>query len=95
MPREEMLPVLALGLARRWEQQDSSLWRRAECLPPKRKRENPHLSLPKQYKLDYEQRERVRQMALADATVRKIAVHFGVSRTAIWRIVHVEEELDD
>jgi hypothetical protein len=55
IPREEMLPVLALGLASRWEQRDSGLWLRAEYLPPRRKRDNSHASLPMQYKLDYEQ----------------------------------------
>jgi hypothetical protein len=90
MPRDEMLPVLALGLADRWEQRDGSLWRRAAYLPPKRRRDNPHARLPKQYKLDYEQCARAREMVRAGRSMRQIAEHFGVSHIAVWRALHAE-----
>jgi hypothetical protein len=95
MPREEMLPVLTLGLTSRWEQRDSGLWLRAEYLPPKRKRINPHAPLPMQYKLDLLQRRHVRELARSGMTVRQLAKHFGVSRTAIWRVLHITAEPND
>jgi hypothetical protein len=90
MPRDEMLPVLSLGLGHRWEQRDGALWIRAEYLPAKRRRINPHAPLPMQYKLDDEQRARARDMARAGMTMRKIAEHFGVSPMAIWRALRAD-----
>jgi hypothetical protein len=95
MPREEMVPVLALGLADRWEQRDGGLWIQAKYLPPKGKRDNPHAPLPIQYKLDHLQRRQVRELARSGISVRKLAKHFGVSRTAIWRVLHITAEPDE
>jgi site-specific DNA recombinase len=90
LPREDMLPVLALGLEARWEQCDGGLWVRAQYLPPKRQRSNPHAPLPMQYKLDPAQREQARQMARTGMTTRQIAAHLGVSRMAIWRALRAD-----
>lgn len=93
--RDEMLPVLALGLENQWEQRDGGMWIRAKHLPPKRKRDNPHAPLPMQYKLDLLQRRQVRELAGSGMSVRQLAKHFGVSRTAIWRVLHITAEPND
>src|SRR5262249_4464048 len=74
----------------------SSLWLRAEYLPPKRRRDNSHVQLPKQYKLDYVQRERARKMALAGSAVRNIAGDRHCARQLEERLQHgtLWEELD-
>jgi hypothetical protein len=95
MPREEMVPVLALGLADRWEQRDGGLWVVAEYLPPKRKRDNPQAPFPMQYKLGHLQRRQVRDLARSGMSVRTLATHFGLSRTAIWSVLHLTAEPTD
>src|SRR5581483_410398 len=92
IPRDDMFPVLALGLEPRWEPRENGLWLREELLPPKRKRQNPHAPLPMQYKLDLFQRRQAREMAQSGMTIRQIADHFGVSRMTIWRALRAGDE---
>jgi hypothetical protein len=80
--REDLLPVLFLGLGNHWEQRDEGLWILDEYLPM-------------QYKLDHLQRQQVREMARLGMTVRQLAIHFGVPRMAIWRTLRVDDERND
>lgn len=90
-PRDEMLPVLSIGLAPRWEQSDDGLRLATEYLPPKRRRANPHMPLPMQYKLDYSLRTQAREMIHAGMTMRQVADYFRVSRMAVWRALHADD----
>src|SRR5260221_5027828 len=91
LPRPDVLPVLALGLAHRWEPREGGLWLQPAYWPAKRHRGNPHRPPPPERKLSMAQGEQVRALARAGRSVRDIAAEFGVSRGAIWRIMHADD----
>ncbi len=91
LPRPDVLPVLALGLAHRWEPREGGLWLQPAYWPAKRHRGNPHRPPPPECKLSTAQAEQVRALVRAGRSVRALAAEFGVSRGAIWRIMHADD----
>lgn len=89
LPRIDMLPVLGLGLASRWEQRGDELWLRIEHLPPKIKRDEIRHT-PYQRRLTPEQCRQARALVASGKSLRQVATHFGVSRMAIWRSIKNE-----
>jgi DNA invertase Pin-like site-specific DNA recombinase len=89
LPRESILPVLALGLEKtaQWEQRDSGLWLRAEYLPPKLERSNlrkPPLQSPS---LAPEQKEEALKLVEQGMSLRQVAKQFGTSYESIRRVM--------
>ena len=93
IPRESVLPALALGLEQsaRWEQRGHELWLRAEYLPPKRERENPHLPPPQAPSLTPAQQREAREMVKQGASLRQVAMRFGTSHESIRRVMKKSE----
>lgn len=89
LPRGSMLPVLSLGLEKtgRWEQRDKGLWLRADHLPPKQVREEPHLPPPQPPSLSPEEQAEALALARAGVSLRQVARQFETSHGAIWRLV--------
>jgi len=93
LPRGSMLPVLGLGLEKtgHWEQRDRGLWLRADYLPPKQVREEPHLPPPQPPSLTPEEQVEALALVQAGVSLRQIAKHFETSHGAIWRLVRRSE----
>jgi Helix-turn-helix domain len=85
LPRPDMRHVLALGLSAQWERRGDELWLPSTFIPPKLERSEMTLK-PDQHKLTPEEREQARHLLAEGKTLRQVAEHFGVSRTAIWRL---------
>jgi hypothetical protein len=93
LPRPDMLHVLALGLSTQWEQRGDELWLRPTFIPRKLERSEMTLK-PDQRKLTPEEREEARKLLAEGRTLRQVAEHFGVSRTAIWRLPESHPQRD-
>jgi transposase len=93
LPRESVLPVLALGLASTglWEQRDGGLWLRQDCQPPKLDRSMQHLPPPQAPSLTpVQQEEALRLLQQQGLSIRQVASHLGTSRGTIHRLVKKE-----
>jgi hypothetical protein len=94
-PRADVLPVLGLGLEHRWEVREGGLWLRAEYWPAKRRRPDPHRPPLPEPKLSSEQRQQAQALMRAGGSLRTVAQRFGVSRGAIWRLMHAAADGKD
>jgi site-specific DNA recombinase len=92
LPRESMLPVLALGLEKtaRWEQRDGGLWLRTEYWPPKLERGKRHLPPPLPSLTPAQQEEAIRLLRDEGMSLRKVAAVLGTSRETIRRLAQRE-----
>jgi DNA invertase Pin-like site-specific DNA recombinase len=95
LPRDDMLPVLALGLAPFWQQRDSGLWLAKELWPPKRPRLDYHMPPIPEPKLNAAQAAEARRLVDAGMSLRTIAKQFGVSRMAVHRALRREPKGGD
>ncbi|MGO8946880.1 MAG: recombinase family protein [Ktedonobacterales bacterium] len=91
IPRRDVLPALALGLdPKLWQQRSGGLWLREQCIPPKRSRpEFKHPPLP-ECKLNGEQAAAALKLVRSGKTLREVGKLFGVSYSAIWRLMQAE-----
>ena len=91
VPRGDVLPALTLGLdPERWQQRSGGLWLREQVMPPKRSRpEFNHPPLPER-KLNDEQAAVALKLVRSGKTLREVGKLFGVSYSAIWRLVQAE-----
>jgi hypothetical protein len=85
-PRADILPVMALGLASQWEQCEDGLWLRSEYLPARLEREEMR-HVPYQRKLTPAECRQAHALVASGRTLRDVAIHFNVSRMAIWRLL--------
>jgi len=86
LPRTDMLPVMAMGLASHWEQREDGLWLRTEYLPARIEREEMR-HIPYQRKLTPAECRQARALVASGRSLRAVASHFHVSRMAIWRLL--------
>ena len=86
VPRDDMLPVMALGLSARWENRGDGLWLQEALLPPRLERDEMR-HVPYQRRLTPAQCRQARALVASGKTLRAVAAHFNVSRMAIWRIL--------
>lgn len=89
LPRGSMLPVLCLGLEKtgHWEQREGGLWLRADDLPPKQVRGEPHLPPPQPPSLTPDEQAEALALVRAGISLRQIARQYKTSHGAIWRLV--------
>jgi transposase len=92
IPRQSVLPVLALGLEGtvRWEQRGSGLWLRSSYFPEKQLRDNPHIPPPQPDSLTPEQKDEAAALLRQGWSIRQVASHYGVSRESIHRLAKKE-----
>src|SRR5258708_36426972 len=84
-------PDVLLGLAHRWEPREGGLWLQPARWPAKGHRGNPHRPPPPERTLSTAQHEQVRALVRAGRSLRALAAEFGVSRGAIWRLMHADD----
>jgi predicted DNA-binding transcriptional regulator AlpA len=94
-PRADVLPVLGLGLEHRWELREGGLCLREEYWPAKRRRPDPHRPPLPEPKLSLEHRQQAQALMRAGGSLRTVAQQFGVSRGAIWRLMHAGDNTTD
>jgi site-specific DNA recombinase len=88
LPRESVLPVLALGLETTgwWEQREKGLWLKEEFLPPKRDRWTWHFG-SRTSNLTSDQQKEAHTMLQQGRSFRFVASQLGTSRESIRRLV--------
>lgn len=88
LPRESVLPVLALGLEATgwWEQRENGLWLKSDSLPPKQDRTSAHLP-PHPPSLTPAQQQEAHAMIEQGLSLRFVAKQFGTSRESIRRVM--------
>lgn len=91
LPRDSMLPVLALGLEStgRWEQRDGGLWLKDSYWPSKRDRSKRDLP-PALPSLTPVQQEEAVKLLREGLSLRKVAAILGTSRETIRRLAQRE-----
>ena len=94
IPRQEVAPILAVGLEAQWQMQENALWLREEHLPPKHVRDAPHQPPVPEFKLGPAQRAQARALIQGGMSLRRVATQFGVSRMAVWRALRAESETE-
>ncbi|HLY32085.1 MAG TPA: helix-turn-helix domain-containing protein [Ktedonobacterales bacterium] len=88
LPRPDVLPVLALGLATNWEQRDGGLWLRDEARVTHTARSVKVTTVPyRAHRLTPEQREQALDLVRAGQSPQQVAAQFGVSYWVIFRLV--------
>src|SRR5258708_34474272 len=87
IPRPSMLPVLTLGLEEtgHWEQRESGLWMREECLLPKQVREKLHVAPPQMPCLKIQQQEEALDLVQKGVPIRQVSRELGISYESIRR----------
>ena len=85
LPRADVEPVLAVGLAPRWQQGEGGLWLLREWWPPKRPRDDYHRPPLIPPKLNEEQAAEARRLVESGLSLRVVAKQFSVSRMAVHR----------
>jgi hypothetical protein len=91
LPRRDVLPALTLSLSpERWKQDLGGFWLREQFVPPKRSRpEFNHPPLPER-NLNDEQAVAALKQVHSGKTLREVGKIFGVSYSAIWRLMQAE-----
>lgn len=93
LPRESMLPVLALGLEKsgQWEQLDHGIWLKEEYWTEKRaEREHPHLPPPQEPSLSPTQQQEALILIQQGMSMRQVARQLDTSYETIRRLMKKE-----
>ncbi|GAC1394497.1 MAG: hypothetical protein NVS2B12_10910 [Ktedonobacteraceae bacterium] len=92
LPRDGVMPVLALGLesTKMWERCEDSLWLRQEYWPPHIMPTSPHLPPPQKPGMTPAQQEQAIMLIRQGMSLRQVADLLGTSYQSVYRLVKKE-----
>lgn len=92
LPRNSVMPILALGLesTKMWESSEGGLWLRQEYWPPQITHTGPHLPPPQKSSMTPAQQERAIMLIRQGMSLRQIADLLETSYQSVYRLVKKE-----